>query len=344
MVAANIAQVRFGRQTSGQGTPLASAAASDYGLYIAGGTTPEPNRTSNPLEETTGARMRSDRFVSDIHVEGDTQYIVRPTSVGALLYGAMGAKAVSGSADPWTHTFTMANTLPWWTFFRSIGAMLFERFVDCKITRLVFHSEAGQPLTVTAMVLGLKPQFRSATEANPTIETAHAFLHTDGVAAFMVEGVAVAHTRSFDLTIENNGSTVPGDAVTPYDVTEGELTVTVGFTQLFTAGAQGDQLRNRILYGGASPSNNADVINSIIELAGSPVGIRVKFTRGGLTPVSPERSLQFDVPRITLDPPTIQPSTASEPLTQALQLYALAPSAGASPITATLKNGVASYA
>jgi Phage tail tube protein len=331
MVASNIADVRFGIQAA-KGTPLA---ASTQGLYLAGGTPPRPMRTEEAFAETTSLRMRSDRYVSEVHSEGAPQFYVMPKSIGALIYAALGGKSVTGAGDPWTHTIIPAASTPWLTFWRMIGNLLYGRFSDCKVKTLVIHGESGKPLTVTATIIGMTPVHKTAAETTAPIEVTQRFMHYDGAGALMVEGAAVASIRNFDITIENNSATVPGDSLTPNDVSEGELVVTVRATQLFTAAS----LYNRLFYGSASPADNAAAINAVLELAGAPAGLQFTFTRVAAAP-GPERSLQIAVPRVQAQPFEVTPSTGNEPLTADITYMALQPAAGAA-ITAILKSGAA---
>jgi hypothetical protein len=338
MVASNIADLRFAFQ-SGQGVP---AVASAFGLYLAGGDQPRPVRTDDSFAETSATRMRSDRYVSEVHAEGAPQFYVMPKSAGALLYGVLGGKSVVGAADPYTHTIIPAATTPWMTFWRMLGNLIYERFADCKIKSVVIHGESGRPLTITATILGLAPAYKTAAETTAAIEITQRFMHYDGAGALLVEGVAVASIRSFDITIENNSATVPGDSVTPQDVSEGELVITARATQLFRSAAPSTvALRNRLYYGSATPADNAAVANAVLELAGSPAGLQFTFTRVAAAP-GPERSLKLAIPRVQVQAFDPAPTTGNDPLTADITYSGLQPAAGAA-ITATLLNGQATY-
>jgi len=339
-VPANVADIRFARQTAGQGTPIAAPTATDYGLFVAGGSMIRPNRVDEPFEETTGGQMRSDRYVSTIHAEGEPEFYLMPKSAAAMLYGVLGAKAVSGAGDPWTHTLTFGSSRPWWTVWRALGGLIFERFPDCKFDRIAIRSEYGKPATITARIIGLNAQWASAAEAQPTIEVTHRIMHADAVAAFMVEGAAVASTREFEIVIDRNGDPVGGDDYRPIDIFEGEFTVQVTLGQLYLA----NSLRNRLMYGGASPADNTSVVSAILELAGAPAGIQVLYTRGGSVPVSPARSIQINVPRVALAPIEPEHATGSEPLRQTVTVNALQPAAAATPMTCVVKNGESTIA
>lgn len=326
----NIATLRWAKQ-SGQGSVVADA-GSIFGAYLSGGTQPAPAITDEPFNETTGARMLNDMYRSEAHVAGEPQMFATPLNIGSLLYGVLGAKAVSGSGDPYTHTFTAATSRPWWTFWRMLGNLLWERFVDCKIDKLVIAGQTGKPLTVTATIMGIKPQHRTADETAATVEVTNRFLHYDGSGALQVEGAAVASIDDWTLTIDNHGQPIGGDSLSPIDISEGELTIDLAIRQLYLA----DSLRRRVAYNSATPSNNADVAAVIQELTGTP-NVDFLFTR------SATRTLQLQLPRLALMPVDMQPATNQDPLRQALTMRALQPSGGATPLTAKVKNSLSAY-
>lgn len=335
MVAANIANVAWAIQSSGKGTAASSSA---FRCYMAGGDQPHSETVKEDFEETTGARMLSDAYISQVSAAGAPEFFLMPKMAGALLYGAMGSKAVTGSGDPYTHTFTHGTTLPYLTFWRMLANSLFEKFVDNKITHLKIHGESGKPIRITPTIMGLTPSFLSAAEATAAVEKTDRFLHYDGSGALLVEGTAVASIRSFDIDIDNGGALEPGDSLTPYDVSESRLEVVVATEQLVTDFA----LWNRLHYGASSPSNADTPTRTPLELAGSPAGLSWTWTRVASSP-GPERSLKVAIPRVQVDPFDDQPTTAAEPLRRTVTYRAYAPTDGSSPVTATLKNGVASY-
>jgi len=330
-IAENIAHLRFAIQAA-KGTP---STVSAYGVYLAGGTPPGVSRTDETYEETSGLRMRNDKYVSEVHAAGTFEAYVMPLSIGALLYAALGAKAVTGATDPYTHTFTVATSRPWLTFWKSIGALLFERSADCKVNTLTISGESGKPLRVTAEVLGLNPVFKTAAEATATIEVTNRMLHYHGTGALMLEGAAVADIRAFQLVIANNGEIIPGDSLTGIDVSEGELTAQLTITKLFLA----TSMRNRLFYGVASPADNLAAVSSILELSGTP-SVSFKFLRA----TAPERSLEIQLHRVALAPYDITPGTGNSPLTEGITLDCLQPAAGTTPITAKVLNAQATYA
>lgn len=334
MTAANIANVAWALQ-SGKGS---AESTSDFRCYMAGGSQPHSETVKEDFEETTGGRMLSDAYISQVSAAGEPEFFLMPEMAGSLLYGVMGAKAVSGAGDPYTHTFTHATSLPYWTFWRMLANGLFEKFVDCKITGAKIVGESGKPIRIIPRIMGLSPSFLTSAEATATIEKTNRFLHYDGSGALLVEGSAVAHIRSFEIDIDNGGALEPGDSLTPYDVSESRLSIVISTEQLVTSFS----LWNRLHYGAASPSNADTPTKTPLELAGSPAGLSWTWTRVAASP-GPERSLKLAIPRVQVDPFDDQPSTAAEPLRRSVTYRAYAPTDGSTPMTATLKNGTAAY-
>lgn len=328
--ASNIANLRWAKQ-SAQASP---ASASVFGAALSGGTQPKPNLVDEDFLETTGLQMLSDRYRSIASVAGDPQHYVMPEMIGSIAYGVLGAVTTSGGSDPYQHLCKPAVLLPWWTVWRMLSNLVWERFVDCKIVKVVLHGEWGKPLTVTVTWLGLKPQAQTAEETTVAIEKTFRFMHANGAGALLLEGSAVASLDNWDLTIDRGGALVGGDSVNGADVSEGQMMVTLAARRLFLTAA----LKNRLGYGSATPTNNTDAVAAILELAGSPAGVQFTFTRQAASP-GPERSLKIAIPRVTVQPYDLDPATSSDPLKEQFTLQALAPADGSDPIQVTVKNG-----
>lgn len=334
-IAGNQADIGFALQAS-QG---AGASAAQYRAYLTAGGLGATKGTED-VAETAGLRLRSDAFVTRVAAEGAPQMAVRPRGLGLLLYAAMGAKAVSGSADPWTHTFTLASVLPYLTFWSRIGPAAsggkYEKFVDCKVGQLVIASQAGGLMLATATILGLQPSFLTAAEVSVAVEGGPGtqFLHADGAGALLVEGAAVTTIEAFELSLNNNAAVQQGDAVNGYAISEALEEIVIRTTQAVSDFA----LWNRFMYGSATPSGGAIPTRDILELAGSPAGIDYKFTRPG----SPERSLEVLAPRVEAIPETIVPNVNGDPLKFQVSYRVKQPSSG-SGLTAKVKNDVSAY-
>jgi hypothetical protein len=339
MPAGNIADISMAVQTA-KGTPAVPGASTMSRVYLAGGGLMAVKETAD-LEETGGIRLRSGNYVTGVRAAGTPEFFARPEMLGWLLWGGFGSKATTGSADPWTHTFTLAATQPYMTFWRMLGAALFERFADCKLASLTFHSEAGQPLRVTAEVIGLAPASQTTAQTTATVETVAPFMHADGKALLIFEGSPVAAIDNFDLTIALGTTTQQGDDVVPFQASEGMIDITLAVQQTLIDFAT----YNRMIYGAASPSSNAVPSPNVIELSGASI-VNMKFAKRDSAGVvaTPERSLNFTADRLAIaSVEGIESNTNGDPLRQNVTYKVYQPSGGGSGLTAILKNAKTAY-
>lgn len=335
MVAGNVADLSFALQTA-KGTP---SAAGQHRIYLTGGNV-AAQRDFADLEETSGSRLRTGGYIQQARAGGSPSAYVRPNWIGLALYGALGAKAVTGAADPWTHTFTPALVQPWLTFWRMQGGLLFERFTDCKISQLILRSAAGGALTAEMGVVGLGGASKTAAEASVTVELSPTFMHSDGKGLFLVETVPVASIESVTVTINTGVELQQGDSITAYDAAEGLLDITIETVQAVSDFS----LWNRVHYGSATPADNAPMTPNVIELAGTGIDFGwAKRQADGTTLVAPERSLHVTATRLQIRPPTgLDPNTTGDPLKQTVSYRVYEPAAGAA-FSAILKNSKSSY-
>jgi hypothetical protein len=252
--------------------------------------------------------------------------------LGLLLYGAMGAKSVSG-AGPYIHEFTLATSQPYLTFWRNLGGLIFEQFPDAKINSLTLTSQEGGPLMVQFSVLGQRAVFLTADAlTSPAAETTHPFLHYDTAGALLVENANVSSISSITLTMNFGAAIQPGNLVTGVAVSEGMVDITLQTSQL----VHNRSLWNRLHYGSATPSNLAPQTTTPIELGGSPAGIDFLWTRG-------TNSLQIEASRLQImDITELAPGTGNDPLRMGVQYKVYKPASG-SGLTATLTNSTATY-
>jgi hypothetical protein len=328
MVAGNQYNVRFNFQTA-QGTPMATSA---YGAQLSGPGSIAGMGENAYFEETTGAQMRSDVYAVERHVAGSAPFLVRPKTAAGLLFAVLGTDTPTGAGDPWTHVITHNPSQPWMTWWAHLAGADYEELSDVKISQLVISGESNAPLQMTATFEGLRSRNQTAAETTAAVEVGDAMVFYDGDGALKLEGTAVASIGSFTCTINRNSTRVYGDGLAPIDVSEGLFTVEWQIGRLWAS----DDLRKRVLYGTADPANDAEVVSSVLSLAGSPAGIEFKFTMA----TGPERSLKLACPTVVVDPFVTQPNTDGSPLREELNLRAIDNGAD-EPITATVLNSMA---
>lgn len=323
---------------SARGTAAAAAA---FRMRVAGGT-PMPVRTVNDVEETSPDRLRAQAFVANVGVEGQPDVFVRLPSMGLLWYLAMGAKSVSGAADPYTHVFTLANAQPWFTAWRMVGDLLYERFVDCKLAQLIVTSQNGAPVRGQFTIMGLHSEFIDQSTFETEAESADlddgpVLMHYDGAGKFLVEGTAVGSIERIVTTINNNTSQQQGDSLEGYDVSEGMRTIQIETTQAIEDAA----LYNRFHYGSATPSVGDGPTKEVLELGGAN-GVDFEWEQVSDTP-GPERSMRLQAPRLqVMSVSGYEPGSGNDPLKRATTYSVKSPASG-SGLTITELNGVASY-
>lgn len=333
----SIHELAFAKQTA-RGTP---ATAATFRIPLVGGTV-KARRTVQLLEETGTSRLRSQAGVLQVGAEGSPIYAVRPAALGLLLYGVLGAKAVSGAGDPYTHTFIDAAEQPWLTFWRQLENLKYEKFVDCKITQLVLTSDNSVlGLRAGLTVVGLDPRhLASATYASEVAvaeESGAPIMHYDGAGALKIEGTAVASIEKIITTINNNNTFQQGDSLRGYDVAEGMLDIMYEVSTLIEDAAE----YNRFHYGSATPADGAQATKDVVEL--SSTFLDFLWTQVAAAP-GPERSLRFSSGSKVqiLDVEGYEPNTGNDPLKKSSKYQSLRPASGAAH-TAVLKNGTASY-
>jgi hypothetical protein len=321
-----------------------AATVAKYNLPLLGGSV-RPRRVTNLLEETGSTRLRKISYVSEVGAEGNPSYAVRPSVLPLLLYGALGSKADSGAADPYTHAIHEATEQPWLTAWRKLllsdgVTTVYEKFVDCKITQVVLTSEKGQPLKADLTIAGLSPTYLAAATYASEVAVAQSsedpIMHYDGAGAFLVEAAAVASIERFVLTINGNGSFQQGDSLEGYDIAEGMYDIGLETSNLIEDAA----LYNRFHYGSDTPSDGDGATADVATLTG---GVDVKWTQVAAAP-GPERSLRIQLPQLDIaDIQGYDPNANNDPLKDTKTYRVMQPDAG-NAITATVLNGEATTA
>jgi hypothetical protein len=199
-ISARLADYQIAIQ-SAKGTPATPNTAPFIRCFAAGAPTIQPYIQDARFSMTDGSRDQGDPYVSQIGVRGTLPLYLHPDSIALLWHAALGANGNAGAGDPWTHTATPATVLPYLTIWRTVGGVIFEQFVDCKINTLAVDGQAGAPLLVTIDVLGISSTFGS-NEAGLITQVAP-YLYMHGAGALKVDTVAYP-IHALNLQINNN--------------------------------------------------------------------------------------------------------------------------------------------
>jgi len=223
----NQAEFRLGKQTA-KGTPV-TAFTDD--LFFTGGSL-EPTREIDQLSETDANRHEGEDYIQQTSGGGTPECYVRDDSIHHILQSACGTLATAGTTN-FTHTITLANALPYYTFGRSIGGTLFQEFDDAKVNELTISADTASPLTASIDFIS-----RSATRLvadGPGAIPATSVLapYTFNEATVTLGGVATSLISSFTVTITNSVTRQQTDDAIPYDIVEGKREITFGFDMIF---------------------------------------------------------------------------------------------------------------
>lgn len=316
-IAGNRAYVGVAKQTA-KGTP---AAAPIYKFPFTGGNI-GPDRSIGRLSETDSSRDRGTAYVQRQSVSGTPEVYVRDSSIGMLLLGAMGADSVTGATN-FVHTFTTSALLPYMTFWKNTGDLVYDRYQDVFISSLAIRADAGNPLVASFGVQGLATTFASVDPAPATPLTKGA-VYNYNEAAVTLGGGATSSISSFELSIENNVNIQQTDDVTGYDVIAGTREVSLGFDMIFESDVEYRKFHTGTGAGTA-------VSSSIFTTSAS-----FTFTKGVNNEIS------FTFPVVAYEEFPVEPQPGGDPFVVPVRA-SIEPVVGSSVLTAVLKNQVATY-
>jgi hypothetical protein len=219
-----LAQVSMVKQTV-KGTPV-TPGVYQFGVLSGPPSGAEVTEGDIPLSWATRTLEGHDRLSVVPGMEFET--IAMPKTVGAFLLGACGTDTPSG-AGPYTHVFTTAADLPYWTVYTTLGAS-FYRVSDAKIDTLEFSWDRTGALRSKVKFMGTDLTFPVSADAATTPERPSAGLFSGAGGLFQWDaGNAVIKSGSIKLS--NKIEAVNGSAaVEPVDVFPGLQTVDVSLT------------------------------------------------------------------------------------------------------------------
>lgn len=223
----NQADFRLAKQTGKAAVPVAYT----DDLFFTGGSL-EPTRELDQLAETDSNRHEGEDYIQQTSAGGTPECYVRDASIHHILQSACGALATTGTTN-YVHTITLANSLPYYTFGRNIGGLLFQRFDDCKVNELVVSADTASPLTASIDFIG-RSVTRTATDTAPTVPApATVAPFTFNEATVTLSGGATSLISSFEVTITNSVTRQQTDDSIPYDIVEGKREITFGWDYIF---------------------------------------------------------------------------------------------------------------
>lgn len=315
----NRAYLAAAKQTV-KGTPLLTFTDK---LFFAGGNI-MPTHATDQLAETDSTRQAGDPYITTTGIEGSPEVYVRDASIHHLLEWSLGTVVHTGASTPYTHTITPGAALPYVTFAKGQGGLLFEQFQDCKISELTISADAGAPLTAALTIMGrsavrVASEWAGATGLTGPDSTNPVYNFND--ATVTLGGSATALVSSFEMTIANNVTSQQTDDSVPYDVADGQLEVSMGFNIIFEDLTE----YNKFNYGGAAGTLQSPNIYSTSAV--------FSFDKGA------NNQVQFTFPKIAYEEFPVEPNAGGDPIVVSVRARAMRNTSGF--VTAVVKNGVA---
>lgn len=258
---------------------------------------------------------------------GSYPFRAHPKSIGLYLFGALGAKSVSG-AGPYEHIFTDSTSLPYLTLFGKYGGSIIHAIQDCRVDELSFSWDEAGTVTVDAVLMGTIPNF-SATFTAGTDDTNQPYFQAAGGTYKLDTDSATpvtARVKGGKITIRNQTGPVRLSAsIIPNEQYEGnveidwELTIVPDTTlaewrEIVTGSAAGATISEVPVTGSAD----------------------VEFVLGA-------HSLQFVSTRVGFNTTFPEADPAGGAAELVLAGPAVTPLAGGATLTATLTNDQATY-
>ena len=201
-------------------------------------TSQERSRKAN-LSVPTSGMLASD--YDGFRVSGGTVDMpIHYDGVGQFFDAALGSSATTGSADPYTHTYTPSFALPSLTLQFQRGSNLNnskETFTGMKISAMRVSCEAGGELTASFDFIGKESGTRT-TNITSSLPSHDAALHFEASQLTVAGSLTFGNLdiRSFELTLDNKldrrnnlGSKLSGEPVIT-DVREITMSVTCDVT------------------------------------------------------------------------------------------------------------------
>lgn len=201
--------------------------------FFSGGSI-SPDKQTEQLSETDSSRDSGDSYVTETTMAGSPEVYGRLETLHHWLEYVLGKRETTG-AGPYTHVLTASDEIPYVTFGRKQGSVLFEEFVNTKVSEITFAAPTHSPLTVASTIVGLGAtrllEEWKAGLLPPAAPTSTPYNFNN--ATVKLGGVETRLVSSFETTISNSVSTQPTDDAVPFDVTAGSRNVSLGFDLIF---------------------------------------------------------------------------------------------------------------
>jgi hypothetical protein len=124
-----------------------------------------------------------------------------PSNAATLLAGSIGTDVVTGSANPWTHTISQANTLPSFTIEKNLGNYQSIQFAGCRVGKMTLNVPAtNEAANVSYDATGQSAAILTSPTA-VTVVNESPFVFAEGSLTLFTH--ARAEVTSASITIDN---------------------------------------------------------------------------------------------------------------------------------------------
>ena len=196
-----------------------------------GGLKVEPEHEA--LDLTAGSRARYGSTRDKVAEGAAYKTAAYPGSVGEALMALFGSVATTGTG-PYTHVYSLGDTLPWYTFFEKVASDIFA-ITDNKVKSVEFSWEENKPLMVALEADGLtfsKPA--SFTPTTDEVGSVAYLLPVGGTFKYDVDSATPATASVKGGSIKFiNGNDDPdfySGSVEAGDIAEGDHTAEIALT------------------------------------------------------------------------------------------------------------------
>lgn len=235
-------------------------------------------------------------FVNSIIGNGNPVAQATPDVAAYLAWLILGSEAVTGSADPYTHIATPAESGGLWSkWWKKVGVNVgpLRQIADeCRMTSLrIEGSSANKVVKLTPTFISLKAGEVFTTDPVAVVLDEVPLNYTEGIGRFDIDGTVYSAHSAFAIVINDNVAPWYGDDVLPDDITFGVATVDIeGVTLLVNAA--GLTRYNTQIYGSGSPAAGTMPLTTIPALGSYTVDLQ----RGA------NRQLKIEVPGVKWSP------------------------------------------
>jgi hypothetical protein len=213
----------YGAIQSAKGTP---ATTPTVVFRLTGDSAMDPGREIIQLPETDSSAQQPNSVVVGSSPVGGWGGWLRPAEFDWLAQATMGANADTGASDPWTHTATPTQAMPYVTLWDVIPGVQTTRYDDCRIGSLSASGEALQGIAYTVGdVHGLSATLGVTEPTAPTAPAAGAAMSYPNVTC-TVGGATPGTFDSWSITVNRNITVLRGDlGLASYDSVPGVFAV-----------------------------------------------------------------------------------------------------------------------